>query len=283
MKTAMQEGWRDRDFERADNPSGLNYRPKSRKNKSCALRQAEYRQRLTRASRRLRDVYRVSRCEERRMAARQSPFIDAARAMQASFALLLLIGCAQPPPAAPARASASAAPVAAPDYVIGPGDSLNVFVYRSPELSANGLPVRPDGKLSLPLIPDIEAAGRTPTQLAREVERRLKEYVREPNVTVMVQSFIGQPSRQIRVIGEATQPMAMPYREGMTVLDVLIATRGLTRYAAGNRAEIIRREREEDTPQAIRVRLSDLLRDGDITQDVAMRPGDTLVIPQSWF
>jgi polysaccharide export outer membrane protein len=170
-----------------------------------------------------------------------------------------------------------------PDYVIGPGDTLNIFVYRSPELSANGLPVRPDGKLSLPLIPDIEAAGRTPTQLAREVERLLKQYVVEPNVTIMVQSFIGPPSRQIRIIGEAAQPMAMPYREGMTVLDVLIAARGLTRYAAGNRAEIIRREREDDPPQTIRVRLSDLLRDGDISQDVAMRPGDTLVIPQSWF
>jgi polysaccharide export outer membrane protein len=158
-----------------------------------------------------------------------------------------------------------------------------VFVYRSPELSSDSLPVRPDGKLSLPLIPDIEAAGKTPTQLAREIERRLKEYVREPNVTVMVRSFIGQPSRQIRVIGEAAQPMAMPYREGMTVLDVMIEVRGLTRYAAGNRAHIARRERDDAPVQQIPIRLSDLLRNGDISQDIAMRPGDTLIIPQSWF
>lgn len=198
----------------------------------------------------------------------------------------LLAGCAQPGPNVPPSAGSDAQQqrnVTAPDYVIGPGDTLSVFVYRAPELSSNGLPVRPDGKLSLPLIPDIEAAGKTPTQLAREVERRLKEFVREPNVTVMVQSFIGQPNRQIRVIGEATQPMAMPYREGMTVLDVMIEVKGLTRYASGNRAHIARRERDDAPTQQIPVRLSDLLRDGDISQDVPMRPGDTLVIPQSWF
>lgn len=196
----------------------------------------------------------------------------------------LLAACAgSGPTPAPAAADGAGRNTAAPDYVIGPGDSLNIFVYRAPELSSNGLPVRPDGRLSLPLIPDIEAAGKTPTQLAREIERRLKEYVREPNVTVMVQSFIGQPSRQIRVIGEATQPMAMPYKEGMTVLDVMIEVKGLTRYAAGNRAHIARRERDDAPTQQIPVRLSDLLRNGDISQDVPMRPGDTLIIPQSWF
>jgi polysaccharide export outer membrane protein len=181
------------------------------------------------------------------------------------------------------EAMRATAPEAAPNYVIGPGDTLNVFVYRSPELSATSLPVRPDGRISLPLVPDIEAAGRTPTQLARNIEERLKQYVIEPNVTVMVRSFVGPPNRQIRVIGEAAQPMALPYREGMTVLDVLIEAKGLTRYAAGNRAEIIRRDREGGPPQVIRVRLSDLVRDGDIAQDVPMRPGDTLVIPRSWF
>lgn len=202
------------------------------------------------------------------------------------LALATLGACApQPrlPPPAAGGGDSRAVGMAAPDYVIGPGDTLSVFVYRSPELSAEQLPVRPDGRLSLPLVADIEAAGRTSTQLAREIERRLKEYVRDPNVTVMVRSFIGQPNRQIRVIGEAAQPMAMPYREGMTVLDVLIEAKGLTRFAAGNRAEIIRRDRDDAPAQTIRVRLSDLLRDGDISQDVPMRPGDTLVIPQSWF
>ncbi|MCO6419883.1 polysaccharide export protein [Siccirubricoccus sp. KC 17139] len=197
--------------------------------------------------------------------------------------LALLLGvaaCAAPPPT-PAAEAAGAAEVAAPDYVIGPGDSLSVFVYRSPELSAD-LPVRPDGRISLPLAPDIEAAGRTPSQLARTIEEKLKEYVREPNVTVMVRSFVGPTNRQIRIIGEAAQPKAIPYREGMSVLDVLIEVGGLTRYAAGNRAEIVRRG-ADGRNQVIRLRLSDLLRDGDIAQDVPMRPGDTLVIPQGWF
>ena len=170
----------------------------------------------------------------------------------------------------------------APEYVIGPGDNLQVAVYRMPELSAT-LPVRPDGRLSLPLIPDIQAAGKTPTQLAKEVETQLRQYVRDPTVSVMVTSFIGMPNLQVRIIGEAAQPMAIPYVEGMTVLDVVIRAGGLTRYASGNRAEIIRRAGPDTTPQTIRVRLSDLIRDGDISQDIAMRPGDTLIIPQGWF
>lgn len=205
------------------------------------------------------------------------------RAVAAVIALapLLLTACGGRPSGPPVLPQAAAGP--APEYVIGPGDNLTVFVYRAPELSAAGLPVRPDGRLSLPLVPDVEASGLTPSQLARDIENRLGRYVREPNVTVMVQSFLGPPDRQIRVIGEAAQPMAMPYREGMTVLDVMIGARGLTRYAAGNRAEIVRRPRENAAPESIRVRLSDLLRDGDISQDVPMRAGDTLVIPQSWF
>lgn len=167
-------------------------------------------------------------------------------------------------------------------YLIGPGDSLQVFVYRAPELSVE-VPVRPDGRISMPLVSDIDAVGRTPVELAKQVEERLKQYVREPNVTIIVRSFVGPTSRQIRIVGEAATPRSIPYREGLTVLDVLIEGGGLTRYAAGNRARLIRREREGDPPQVIPVRLSDLLRDGDIAQDVALRPGDTLVIPQGWF
>jgi polysaccharide export outer membrane protein len=194
---------------------------------------------------------------------------------------LALAACGSGPRTAPQ--ATEDAPASSSGYVIGPGDGLTVFVYRAPELSAPNLPVRPDGRISLPLVPDIEAAGRTPSQLAREIEQRLSTYVRDPNVTVMVQSFQGPPNRQIRVIGEATQPMGIPYRDGMTVLDVMISAKGLTRYAAGNRAEIIRREREGAPPEVIKVRLSDLLRDGDVSQDLPMRPGDTLVIPQGWF
>jgi polysaccharide export outer membrane protein len=194
--------------------------------------------------------------------------------------VLALSACAGQPNLPPPAVSSSEA---ASDYLLGPGDTLNVFVYRAPELSQSGLPVRPDGRISLPLAPDIEAAGLTPSQLARVIENRLKEYVREPNVTVMVLSFVGPSSRQIRVIGEAAQPMAMPYRDGQTVLDVMINARGLTRYAAGNRAEIVRRTSPTGPAQVIPVRLSDLLRDGDISQDIPMQPGDTLVIPQGWF
>ena len=194
------------------------------------------------------------------------------------FVLGGLAGCAGPaPPGAMSVATDRS------EYILGAGDTLTVFVYRAPELSAPDIPIRPDGRLSLPLVPDVQAAGRTPTQLARQIETRLREFVREPNVTVMVRSFQGPPDRQIRVIGEAALPMAMPFREGLTVLDVMISARGLTRYAAGNRASIIRRNGSDARPGVIPVRLGDLLRNGDISQDVALRPGDTLVIPQGWF
>ncbi len=167
------------------------------------------------------------------------------------------------------------------DYLIGPGDQLSIFVYQAPNLSVPGLSVRPDGRISMPLIPDIAASGKTPTQLAKDIEGKLKQYVKEPNVSVIVGGFVGPLDRQIRVIGEATEPLAVPYRDQMTVLDVMILTKGLTRFAAGNSAVIVRRVGNQRT--SIPVRLSDLLRDGDIDQNVAMLPGDTLIIPQSWF
>jgi len=172
------------------------------------------------------------------------------------------------------------APASQP-YLIGPGDTLSVFVYQAPQLSVPSLPVRPDGRISMPLIPDINAAGKTPTALAKDIEARLKEYVKQPNVSVIVNGFVGPLDRQIRVIGEASEPIAVPYRDGMSVLDVMIQTKGLTRYAAGNSATIVRTAGGQR--QIIKVRLSDLLKDGDIDQNVAMLPGDTLVIPQSWF
>ena len=186
-----------------------------------------------------------------------------------------LFGKAAPPYVAPTGS------VVNPPYQIGPGDSLSVFVYQSPQLSVGDLLVRPDGRISLPLIPDIVAAGKTPTQLSTDIEGRLKEFVRQPNVSVMVRGFQGPLDRQIRVIGEATEPLALPYRQGMTVLDVMIQTKGLTRYAAGNSALIVRDIAGKR--QDIKVRLSDLIKDGDIEQNVAMLPGDTLIIPQSYF
>jgi len=201
-----------------------------------------------------------------------------------AMAVLLLAG-ALPACSGPSNAPVQEASRAAPDYVIGPGDVLSVFVYRAPELSAADLPVRPDGRFSLPLVQDVQAAGRTPTQLSREIEGRMKQYVREPVVSVMVRSFVGPADRQIRVIGEAAQPLAIPFREGMTVLDAMIASRGLTRFAAGNSARIIRVSGgQPNAPrETIPVRLRDLLNEGDVAQNVPLRPGDTLVIPTGWF
>ena len=210
------------------------------------------------------------------------PRLRSALALTLAVSLPLLGGCATQlaPPMQQAAAPTS-------EYILGAGDTLTVFVYRSPELSAADLPIRPDGRLSLPLVPDIQAAGRTPSALARDIEGKLREFVREPSVTVMVRSFQGPPARLIRVVGEVAQPMSAPYRDGLTLLDVIIGARGLTRFAAGNRATIIRRESATGETNAratrIPVRLADLLRDGDISQDVAMHPGDTLVIPQGWF
>lgn len=206
----------------------------------------------------------------------------------------LLGGCdqaARPPatlagPAASATADPAAAAVrsdapSGSQYVIGAGDQLGISVYRAPELSVPSIPVRPDGRISMPLIPDIVAAGKTPTQLGKELEEKLKEYVKDPIVTVMVSGFVGPFSRQVRVIGAATEPMALPYRDNMTVLDVMIATKGLTKFASGNRAVIVREVNGKK--ESIKVRLNDLLKDGDIDQNVMMMPGDTLIIPESWF
>jgi polysaccharide export outer membrane protein len=143
------------------------------------------------------------------------------------------------------------------------------------------VPVRPDGRISLPLVADIDAAGFTPMQLASHIEGKLKEYVRDPSVTVIVRSFVGPTSRQIRIVGEAATPRAFGFREGMTVLDAIIEGGGLTRYASGNSARLIRREGNQNT--VIPLRLNDLLRSGDVSQDVPLRPGDTIVIPQGWF
>jgi polysaccharide export outer membrane protein len=193
----------------------------------------------------------------------------------------LLAGCSGARTAGDGTPIPSVDHAAASQYQIGPGDHLQVFVYQSPTLSVGDVPVRPDGRLSLPLVPDIVAAGKTPSQLSSEISDRLKEFVKDPNVSVIVHGFVGTFDRQIRVIGEATEPLALPYSDRMTVLDVMIAAKGLTKYASGNSAVIVRRTGGQQ--QNIKVRLSDLLKDGDVSQNVEMQPGDTLIIPQTWF
>jgi polysaccharide biosynthesis/export protein len=153
-------------------------------------------------------------------------------------------------------------------------------VWRSPELSMT-VPVRPDGKITTPLVEDLQASGKTTTQLAREIEKVLSRYVQTPVVTVIVTNFAGPYNQQVRVIGEAAKPQALPYRENMTLLDVMIAVGGITDFAAGNRASILRTA--GDKRVQFSVRLNDLMRGGDLSANVPMRPGDVLIIPQSYF
>lgn len=193
-----------------------------------------------------------------------------------------IAACAPRPPGISVSAASATAPNEDAQYVIGSGDVLGVFVYNSPELSDASVPVRPDGRISIPLVQDVTAAGKTPRQLADELDQRLRKYVRDPNVTVMVKSFVGPLNSQVKVIGEAVDPEAIPYRNGLTLLDVMIATKGLTRYAAGNRAIVVR-HLPNGKQETIHVRLSDLINDGDISQNIKMEPGDTLIIPQTWF
>ncbi|MCJ9430365.1 polysaccharide export protein [Kordiimonas sp. A6E486] len=165
-----------------------------------------------------------------------------------------------------------------PNYLIGPGDGLSIFVWRNPELSVQ-VTVRPDGRLSMPLIDDLSATGKTPSQLARDIEEKLNVYIQSPIVTVVVQNFIGPFSQQVRVVGEATNPQAIPYRANMTLLDVMIQVGGLTQFAAGDRATLIRFE--DGKQKEYRVHIESLLKDGDIKANVKILPGDVLIIPES--
>jgi polysaccharide export outer membrane protein len=167
-----------------------------------------------------------------------------------------------------------------PEYVVGPLDNLQVFVWRNPEVTLP-VPVRPDGRISMPLIEDLPAAGKTPTQLARDIERRLAKFIKDPVVTVMVTTFNGPHSRQIRVVGEAARPQAIAYRDNMTLLDVMVAVGGVTEFAAGNRATVIRVVNNQQ--KQFSVRIADLIKEGDVSANVRMLPGDVVIIPESWF
>jgi len=187
-----------------------------------------------------------------------------------------VVGCAGTGnyPAAPVKA-------ATPDYnyIVGPGDTLNIIVWRNPDLSMS-VPVRPDGQVSTPLIDGLVAQGKTSAQIARDVEKELAKYVRDPVVTVIVASFIGPYSEQIRVVGEAAKPQFLPYKQKMTVLDVMIAVGGLTTFADGNSATLVRAAEDN---KRYKVRLDDLVKRGDIGANVEVLPGDILIIPQGWF
>ncbi len=165
------------------------------------------------------------------------------------------------------------------NYIVGPLDNLNIIVWRNPELSMS-VPVRPDGKFSTPLIDELVAQGKNSVQIARDIEKNLEKYVRDPVVTVIVTGFVGPFDQQIRVVGEAAKPQALPFRQYMTLLDVMIAVGGLTDFADGNAATILR---TDEGGKQYSVRLRDLIRRGDVSANVQMRPGDILIIPQSFF
>ena len=198
-----------------------------------------------------------------------------AKGVAPALAAAVLVGCATTElPPAPVNA-------ASPDYnyIIGAGDTVNIVVWRNPELSMS-VPVRPDGKITAPLIEDLVAQGKDPTTLAREIEKHLSKFVREPIVTVIVGGFVGPYSEQIRVVGEAAKPQALPYKQKMTLLDVMIVVGGITDFADGNKAVLLR---TSEGNKQYSVRLRDLLKRGDFSANVEVKPGDVLIVPQSWF
>lgn len=193
--------------------------------------------------------------------------------------VLIVVGCSSSPEA-PTRVIDTTGDNTSTDYLIGPGDTLQVYVWRNPDITI-AIPVRPDGRISTPLVEDMVAVGKTPTQLARDIERRISKYIRNPEVTIIVTNFVGSFSQQVRVIGQATNPQSIPYRENLSLLDVMIQVGGLTNFASGNSAKVIRSWRSQE--KEIPVRIADLIQDGDISANIAMRPGDILIIPESWF
>jgi polysaccharide biosynthesis/export protein len=197
----------------------------------------------------------------------------------------LIVSCASTPTPAPSPTPA-APPTPTPtdvkasdSYIIGPGDTLEVFVWRNSELSTT-VPVRPDGKISTPLVEDMVAVGKTPPQLARDMEKVLSEYVRAPKVNIIVKTAASAFSL-VKVVGQVQHPSALPYRDGMRVLDAILAVGGLTQFASGNRARIVRTENGKET--VIHVKVADLVNSGDIKQNELLKPGDVLVVPQSIF
>ena len=212
----------------------------------------------------------------------------------AGVALAWVLPCAaaeQVPPASapPAEAATATAPAAAspapgattgPEYVIGPGDTIQVFVWRSPELSVTA-PVRPDGKISTPLVEDAVAVGKTPSQLAREMEKVLSAYIRSPQVNIIVTNALSAFSH-ITVIGQVAKPQTVAYKEGMTVMDVLLAVGGLTDFAAGNRAKLVRKD-ANGKETTIKLHLENLMHKGRVADNLNVKPGDVLVVPEALF
>jgi polysaccharide export outer membrane protein len=198
-------------------------------------------------------------------------------AVGVTFATLTLGACSPKPEVPVALVEVPELP---PLYQIGPGDSLTIFVWRNAELTTS-VTVRPDGRISVPLIEDLYVEGKNPSTLSREIESELAVYIQDPLVTVMVGGFVGTFPQQVRIVGEASQPQSIPFRANMTLLDVIIQAGGLTDFADGNNTTLVRMQDSET--KEFRVRLDDLLNDGDISANVALLPGDILIVPESFF
>jgi polysaccharide export outer membrane protein len=168
------------------------------------------------------------------------------------------------------------------EYVIGPLDELTIHVWRNDELGAK-VQVRPDGRITTPLVSDMPAVGKTPTMLAEDIRLQLSQYIAEPLVTVIVNKFAGTFSQQVRIVGATETPASLPYRANMTLLDAMIAVGGLNEFAAGNRAKLVRFDKTTGHQQEYALRLSDLLKEGDTRANVMLMPGDVIIIPESLF
>lgn len=204
--------------------------------------------------------------------------------MAATIAAVVLASCSSgnSRPELPATTFVASREGPGEEYVIGPLDSLQIFVWRNPELSAK-VQVRPDGRITTPLISDMPAVGKTPAMLADDLKIALGEYIKDPIVSVIVESFSGTFSQQVRIVGATEKPASLPYRANMTLLDAMIAVGGLSEFAAGNRARLIRFDKNTGQQREYRLRLSALLKNGDTSANVRLEPGDVIIIPESMF
>lgn len=197
-----------------------------------------------------------------------------------SALLLFFVTACQTTPDSGSAPESNADAIPEYEYVIGPGDKLSIFVWGYEDLSVE-LPVRPDGKITTRLVEDMPASGKTPTQLARDIETAYKEFVRNPTVSIMVSGFVGSPSQQVKVVGGGSAPRTVPYNNGMTLLDLMIEVGGLSEFSTGNKSVLVRKEGTEQ--RSYGVRIADLLKKGDMSANVPIHPGDILIIPESWF
>ncbi|MGK0306185.1 MAG: polysaccharide export outer membrane protein [Gammaproteobacteria bacterium] len=198
------------------------------------------------------------------------------------FLILSTVGCASNSGKLPSATNYNSITTSVDDYqyIIGPGDSLSIFVWRNPDISGSFV-VRPDGKVTTSLVEDIEVSGKTPTALARQLEEQLGKYINNPRVTVSVSGFQGPLSEQVRVIGEAMNPRAVNYTERMTLLDLMISVGGLTEFASGNSAKLVRMV--SGVQKTFEIRIDDLIKNGEIEENIDMLPGDIIIIPEAWF